>query len=1026
MQVLQSRQLRYADKILQSHSAAPSTKNNDKSDTITMNKLRRSIDEDASNSKRSRIALQQFDEAHQQFYDQHLVSMNRGGDDVVLPVTDTTDTPEVNATTDADALQQDEVMFESTDSLEFEVLLDVQNENTSRGNENDRTFPHRTEAEASIPSNTRMSPTISAGVRLMNILQKHTNDSKLYDDVVDLINHLGEEKHDFKIPLPSRKKLTTLLEDVLKFRQMKPKLVDVPIKSMINKSEIAVPVFDAQAVITKMLQDPKLMRPENIASEYDIFSGKSTSNIGEEYYDEVHTGTRWGVARSHYCGNDENALPCGLIVFYDKSHKDRHGALCVSPILFTLTLFNKTARSKVEFWDVLAYIPNLDHGTTKTSDPTISRTASSVAKCQDEHNCLYAALRQLKEANDSGGFPIHLKERNVVVKVWIHFIVGDIAGNNVLLGSYNNANANNPYRDCSCKSESFLDPNMVCTFRTKQEIDNLKATGDIKALKEASKHNIVNAFDTIPMGDPVNTIYQSTPPETLHAIASGIVPRMISCIGDGFKSKVISQTLHDLHLLLCRDLLASSEKDFPRPQTRNHILETTKTQASENVGNLFMLTCALHTQTGIDACNRAHISNVTRKGKIATMKKVLALSKWLNRRNLKRHMPKISLFIRNQVIPDLVKYFPRVEGSGWKFPKVHSLTKFADFIEWFGAGINFFGGQGESHLKHYMKHYANQTQQRPSNFAEQLANQHYNHSLFQHALNSLSKQLHRDVTTSTSVVSPSADNINGRGVHNITIGLHESSNNATNKTNTIKFHTSVEWKTKGAGKSIDKTLQYVLGGYCARKNEGRVMEIESYASIRLPNAPETLDNYSRCDTHTLYRVEATKGRNDWCMILTYELGMDDSNDDFDRFEYLCPARIHGFVKFITPGTYTPMLRQRHDDLVDYIHNEAIDDTLYVIVHTNKDEVSWRTIEKEFICPLELGDIDKTTFIFPANRIVNPLFAFPNRGSHEKEKGKSFFVSLPARYWPFYIDHIIDGGNCPGNGGFSQVVNIVED
>ena len=116
---------------------------------------------------------------------------------------------------------------------------------------------------------------------------------------------------------------------------------------------------------------------------------------------------------------------------------------------------------------------------------------------------------------------------------------------------------------------------------------------------------------------------------------------------------------------------------------------------------------------------------------------------------------------------------------------------------------------------------------------------------FQHALNSMSKQLHRDVTTLSSIVGPNAVNSNGRGVHNITIGLHENSNNATNKTNTIKFHTTVKWKTKGAGKSIDKILQYVLGGYCARKNEGRLMEIESYASIRLPNAPETLDSLSQ-------------------------------------------------------------------------------------------------------------------------------------------------------------------------------------
>eukprot|EP00984_Skeletonema_dohrnii_P037791 scaffold40258_cov261-Skeletonema_dohrnii-CCMP3373.AAC.1 len=86
-----------------------------------------------------------------------------------------------------------------------------------------------------------------------------------------------------------------------------------------------------------MLCNPQLMRQEHFAADYDIFSGTSCArqdgHAGSvEYYDEIHTGLRWKKAVEHYCANDETMFPCGLVVFYDKSHSDRHGSLSVSPI----------------------------------------------------------------------------------------------------------------------------------------------------------------------------------------------------------------------------------------------------------------------------------------------------------------------------------------------------------------------------------------------------------------------------------------------------------------------------------------------------------------------------------------------------------------------------------------------------------------------------------------------------------------------------------------------------------------------
>ncbi len=43
-------------------------------------------------------------------------------------------------------------------------------------------------------------------------------------------------------------------------------------------------------------------------------------------------------------------MPIALIVFGDKTHTDLHGTLAVTPLTFTLTRFNKSARNNTAFW----------------------------------------------------------------------------------------------------------------------------------------------------------------------------------------------------------------------------------------------------------------------------------------------------------------------------------------------------------------------------------------------------------------------------------------------------------------------------------------------------------------------------------------------------------------------------------------------------------------------------------------------------------------------------------------------------
>lgn len=866
-----------------------------------------------------------------------------------------------------------------------------------------------------------VSPATAAGIQLMKVLGKHTTDLSLYDDIVTFINELADTNYNFRQKIPSRHVLKSTCEQAFQYQCLKPKLVSVHVATM-SVPTVLVPIFDIQAVLTKMLTNPTLMQAKHFAANYDIFTGASSSDKGNErrcsgddydYYDEIHTGRQWTTAVNHYCSGNENLFPCGLVIFYDKSHADRHGSLAVSPIMFTPTFFNKAARAQSQFWDILAYIPNLDSGTNKTSDSSIAQSTTPELKCQDEHTCLFAALRQLKDANDRGGIPIKIMGKDVKVKVWVHIMVGDICGNNALLGSYNNANVQCPYRDCSCAKESFVDPNAICRFIRKADIDEMKRTNNRAALKAASKHNIVNAFDTIPTGDPIHTIYRLTPPETMHAICAGIAPRIISNMGKGLKKTNASTVMNNLHLLLAQKHSLQSERDLPRPSQRNHILETTKTQATEHMGNLFLIMCSLHTNMGIRICTNANISPYQRKGKIETIMMVLSLEKWFNRRNHKSDVDdtsKVDYFIRHKVIPNLQKYFPRDEGLGWTFPKVHSLTKFPSFIQAFGSAINFYGGFGESHLKDFMKHYAHFTQRRPDKFATQLANNHYQHGLFEHSSFCIRMQ-----TKSNFVLTAEVRQHNFTGEHSIRFE-HKSN---INRVACVEYNTTVSWKTATSTKPLDNTLRYTLSHYMAMNgplcSNFRVM---AYTNAKLPNCQDTLEPYDAGPSHSLYKVDTQANRFDWCMIRTHSLGSEIDDERLDVLEYVCPARIHGFVRFETGGIPTPCLLQKHN-AETIRHRGLIDDTMYVIVRTHEDFLTWKQLEKGFVLPIRLGNLDACTYILPVSRIVNPLYVFEDHGQSAEATNPSFFAALPARYWAFYLDYKLNPQLIPGHGGLSQ-------
>ncbi len=151
-------------------------------------------------------------------------------------------------------------------------------------------------------------------------------------------------------------------------------------------------------------------------------------------------------------------MPVGLIVFGDKSHTNLHGTLSLTPIIFTLTLFNRTARNSTGFWRLIGYIPNLSYG-----KGTANRQSTS-DKIQDKHTCLSCIFESLYRITRQGGFDLCVLGQNVTVKIWIHYFIDDTEGNNKWLGQYpgNHDGVKHLYCDCKCSLGDLKNTNPTC------------------------------------------------------------------------------------------------------------------------------------------------------------------------------------------------------------------------------------------------------------------------------------------------------------------------------------------------------------------------------------------------------------------------------------------------------------------------------------------------------------------------------------------------------------------------------------
>ena len=149
--------------------------------------------------------------------------------------------------------------------------------------------------------------------------------------------------------------------------------------------------------------------------------------------------------------------------------------------------------------------------------------------------------------------------RDVHIKVWIHFIIGDTEGNNKWLGHYpgNNAGTKRPHRDCQCSFHELSSVMPNCIYSTVEEMTDAQAllrrdrTSGLELFQSISWYPIVNALlqPGLPLSDDIYGPFRMTPPELLHTSGAGLILYIFKSLAERLGCGIYRNELDEWHVM---------------------------------------------------------------------------------------------------------------------------------------------------------------------------------------------------------------------------------------------------------------------------------------------------------------------------------------------------------------------------------------------------------------------------------------------------------------------------------------------
>lgn len=870
-----------------------------------------------------------------------------------------------------------------------------------------------------VPSkNEEVNDSVLAQLDLLIMLRKAGCPLNLYDKVVDWIDHYTKKDKNIwsQNKLLHRKQFLDLLSNMYNTEGRQPQFRDV--ESPYDKRKITVPIFSFVEEVMSLLHDPEVMAPENIVEGYDVLTGRmedgefwEPTSISEDdllslptptdpnaMLGEVPTGTKFQNSVKRYC-NKEYHMPIPLIFFYDEANLDMHGGLATSPLIFSFGFFKNCVRTRRLVWRVLALIPNLKIGKGR------DKCKKPVDKCNEHHEVLREALRELQDIMNKGGFKTVINGRTVVLKFWIHFIIGDTSGHNDLCSHYNaHKECECPCRDCMCGGEKLTQLPPVCQAITLAKIRECE--GDEAKMKSISQREVkFNVFHSLPMGNKLLNINGCCNYEILHANNQGVIMYTNISINEMVHIKKVKDKINDLFRVMSRYLERQSERDFPRRATRWASGEQKQVTAKETEGNAFCMSLCYHTKDGSELLQPFLPGTLTMTKLINTVQGFLCYGKWVNQPNSANeviHAPEQIHDLMN----DLQTYFPRKSELAWAFPKFHAQAKYPRQMCSDGDGSGWTSCHGEFFHIELSKQNARNTSKHYKTLARDMAHRVGENVTTQVACSMLAPHLMDDsgevaVDRRQQAIETSLNTRQNRSYMNPALQrVSETSNRGGQYLLSIPAPTTTG-EVAGASVTVrwlkdDKQLAMMQQG--VKLFPELILAISNLATqnnwrheIKVTGWSTIVKRDPTTNQDIRYRSDPKFGDREW-----RDWGIVDCYRGQLGANGLCPGWILGFIRFDQAGFPTP----RNIELRQAGNNTclSVDNDVYVVTRAATDVMNF---DEKLVTPFRLVTGQESLYVIPMRDLVGPLACVPDIHTNEARFVQTvdrFFALKPYRRW----------------------------
>ena len=816
---------------------------------------------------------------------------------------------------------------------------------------------------------------------------------------------------------------------------------------------LTVPRFSFVDEVLSLLHDPHLMKEENFVRGYDILTGKSkdgkdfwmkssidpndlhsspTPQDGRKKLHHLYCGTKFQMSRDRYCNQDHH-MPIPLVLFYDEANVDFFGGLKSAPVMMSLGFFSNFCRARLAFWRVLAIVPNLSLGKGK------SNTASPEQKAKEHHQILRSIFKELERITSSGGIKTTVNGKNVVLKFWIHSIIGDTKGHNELCAHNNSSGAKVKMRTCLCLGHELGTIPLKCTAITTELVSQHKALG---TLSEIGQKDIDNAFDHLPMGHPTRGVHACTTFDDIHVFGNGLLCYAAEAVayimyaspkkkdkkqksgkGGGRKkgrkkntntgknepkfrgSKKKRESFDNLFRVVSRLLDRQSERDFPRRSTRSGATDVSRQTAMETVGNVACMVLLIHMKDG-ETILRKFLDErkITMKSLRQSLIGVLCYQCWLLQSNPASQVVAAGEQVNN-VMLSLTTSLRRPEGTDqWHLPKAHGAVLMRNSVIEDGPGEGTTTCHGENMHKYISKGHAKRTQKRAASLTAQMAERHHEHVTLETAARNMSHTLllrdssedkdpSRDVDRNVSYWRSNVklnDSCYAEGTYAVSIPSVEDLKHK-------RGFTHVAWtsfRKHKSGVAAFDALLYALSTYARESSWMESFKITGFTSVKKMDVMQNKFVRYRCDPHYRGRVW-----RDWGNFRYGQAGERPH-------ETQSPAMILGFVRFDTPMFPTPFVKARYED--DPIPATCLDSRLYAVVR-GIDVPEGLNFEEKFITSVRLLSGAKAIYILPISSLVGPVCVVPNIHNLDRtvQDKDSWLIMKPRRMWGDHFGRWVD-------------------